>query len=77
MLECWCAFRDIKPDGVPRMKHLIIVTLLLLGACDRPSEPIAKIAVPQREALDKAKAVEQMIQDNADATRQKIEEAAK
>jgi len=59
------------------MKHLIIVTLLLLGACDRPSEPKVKIAAPQREALDKAQAVEQMLQDKADATRQKIEDAEK
>ncbi|MGC2165682.1 MAG: hypothetical protein WA632_06690 [Gallionella sp.] len=59
------------------MQYLIVVTLLLLAACDGSSTPVAKIAVPQREALDKAKGVEQTIQSNADETRQKIDDAAK
>ncbi len=60
-----------------KMNYVIVVTLLLLGSCDGSSSPAPKIAAPQREALEKAKGVEQMIQNNADETKQKIDDAAK
>jgi hypothetical protein len=59
------------------MKYLIIVTLLLIAACDGSNTPTPKIAAPQREALDRAKGVEQMIQNSADENRQKIDDATK
>ncbi len=57
------------------MKHILLAIALLLAACDKPPAP--KIAAPQREALDKAKAVDQMVQKNTDETRKKIEDADK
>ncbi|MGA7748513.1 MAG: hypothetical protein WCA63_00030 [Gallionella sp.] len=57
------------------MKFILLAVALLLAACDKPPAP--KIAAPQREALDKAKAVDQMVQKNTDETRKKIEDADK
>jgi uncharacterized lipoprotein YajG len=55
------------------MKLILLAIALLLAACDKPPTP--KIAAPQREALDKAKAVDQMVQKNTDETKKKIEDA--
>ncbi|MGA8864426.1 MAG: hypothetical protein WBM09_07155 [Gallionella sp.] len=57
------------------MKFVLLAVVLLLGACDKPSVP--KIAAPQREALDKAKAVDQVVQDATDASKKQIEDAGK
>lgn len=57
------------------MKYILLVVALMLAACDKPATP--KIAAPQREALDKAKAVEQVIKQSADETKQKADEAGK
>jgi uncharacterized lipoprotein YajG len=57
------------------MKYFVLAVALLLAACDKPSVP--KIAAPQREALDKAKAVDQTVQQNAEEERKKIEDAEK
>jgi hypothetical protein len=57
------------------MKYLLIAITLLFAACDKPATP--KIAEPQREALDKAKAVEQVVQQGAEENRQNIEDEAK
>jgi len=57
------------------MKYILLALALTLTACDKP-EPV-KIAAPQREALDKAKAVEQVVKQNADATQQKTEDETK
>jgi hypothetical protein len=56
------------------MKYLLIAVTLLFAACDKPATP--KIAEPQREALEKAKAVEQAVQQSADEMKQKIEDEA-
>ncbi|MFZ2541305.1 MAG: hypothetical protein WAW75_05960 [Gallionella sp.] len=56
------------------MKYILLATMLLLNACDS-SSPTAKIATPQREALEKAKGVEQMLQQAAEESRKKIEDA--
>lgn len=56
------------------MKYILIAVTLLFAACDKPPTP--KIAEPQREALEKAKGVEQTVQKEADASKQKIEDAA-
>ncbi len=58
------------------MKYVLIAITLLFTACDR-SQQTPKIAEPQRQALDKAKAVEQTMQKEADETKKKIEEAGK
>ncbi|HKY01598.1 MAG TPA: hypothetical protein VJM53_03520 [Burkholderiales bacterium] len=52
---------------------LAFCTVLILTACDKPKPP--DIIQPQREALEKAKGVEQTLQQDADATRKQIEEA--
>lgn len=57
------------------MKYILLAVILLLAACDKPTVP--KIAAPQREVLEKAKAVDQAVQKNAEETKQKAEEAEK
>ncbi len=57
------------------MKYILLAVTLLFAACDKPPTP--KIAAPQREALEKAKGVEQTIQKEADESQKKIEDAAK
>lgn len=54
------------------MKYLLIAITLLFAACDKPATP--KIAEPQREALDKARGVEQTVQQSADVTKQNVED---
>lgn len=58
------------------MKFIMLSFLgLLLSACDSPpSAPPAKIAAPQREALEKAKGVEQVLQKANEAQQKNIEE---
>lgn len=58
------------------MKHMLLAAALLLAACDKPASP-PKIAAPQLEALEKAKAVDQMVQKNADETKNKVDDAEK
>jgi len=55
------------------MKYILLAVALLLTACEKPAAP--KIAAPQREALEKAKAVDQMVKQNTEETKQKTEEA--
>lgn len=56
------------------MKYLLPLIALLLVACDN-STP--KIAAPQRAELDKAKEVNQMVQQNTEDSKKKIEDAEK
>lgn len=58
------------------MKYFVLVVVLLLNACDN-SSTAPKIAAPQREALEKAKGVDQTVQKAADESKQKIEDAEK
>ncbi len=57
------------------MKYFLLAITLLFSACDRSQTP--KIAEPQQQAIEKAKAVEQTMQKNADEMKKKIEEAGK
>lgn len=57
------------------MKYILIASLLLLTACDKPSIP--KIAAPQREALEKAKGVDQMVQQQSEEAQKKLDDASK
>lgn len=57
------------------MKYILLAITLLLAACDKPEAP--KIAAPQREVLEKAKAVDQLVQKSAEETKQKAEDAEK
>jgi hypothetical protein len=57
------------------MKYILLAVALLLTACDKPSVP--KIAATQREALEKAKGVDQTVQKNAEEEKKKIEDAGK
>jgi len=57
------------------MKYILLAVALLLTACDKPPTP--KIAAPQREVLDKAKGVDQMVQKNTEDEKKKIEDAEK
>ena len=57
------------------MRYILLAVTLLLAACDKPATPT--IAAPQREALEKAKGVDQAVQKDAEETKQKIEDAEK
>lgn len=57
------------------MKYILLAVILLLNACDDSSSPTPKIAAPQREALEKAKGVEQVLQKENEASQKKISEA--
>jgi hypothetical protein len=57
------------------MKFILLAVVLMLGACDKPTVP--KIAAPQREALEKAKGVDQMVQDATAASKKQIDEEGK
>ena len=58
------------------MKYILLAITLLLAACDN-STPTPKIAAPQREVLDKAKAVDQAVQKDTEESKQRIEDAEK
>ena len=58
------------------MKYMMLTVALLLAACDN-STPAPKIAAPQREALEKAKGVDQAMQKDAEESKKKIEDAEK
>lgn len=57
------------------MRITLLAVVLLLGACDGPSAPTPKIAEPQREALEKARGVEQTLQQSNEDMQKKIGEA--
>jgi len=57
------------------MKYFLLAITLLFAACDKP--PVPKIAAPQREALEKAKAVDQTVQKTTEEEKKKIEDAEK
>lgn len=62
------------------MKIVLFAIVLLLGACDGSPAPAPKIdapkiAEPQREALEKAKGVDQTLQQSNEETQKKINEA--
>lgn len=57
------------------MKYILLAVILLLNACDKPTVP--KIAATQREALEKAKAVDQAVQKDTEESKKKIEDAEK
>ncbi len=58
------------------MKYILLAVVLAFAACDN-STPIPKIAAPQREALDKAKGVDQAVQQDTEEMKKKIEDAEK
>ena len=57
------------------VKYTLLALTLMFAACNKPATP--KIAEPQREALDKAKEVDQMMQKNTEALKQKVEDTTK
>ncbi|MHB1238587.1 MAG: hypothetical protein ACYCY7_13605 [Gallionella sp.] len=57
------------------MKYILLAIALLLTACDKPAAP--KIAAPQREALEKAKAIDQTVQNATAESKKKIDDAEK
>ena len=57
------------------MKFILLAVVLMLTACDKPVAP--KIAAPQREALEKANGVDQMVQDATAASKKQIDEEGK
>ncbi len=54
------------------MKYILLSFTLLLVACDKPET--TQIAETQLEALDKAKEVEQMMLDKAEAIKERVED---
>ena len=57
------------------MRIILLAVVMLLGACDGSSVPTPKIAEPQREALEKARGVEQTLQQSNEDMQKKIGEA--
>ena len=57
------------------MKYILLAFALLLAGCNKPATP--QIAAPQREALEKAKAVDQLVQKSTEESKKKIEDAEK
>lgn len=57
------------------MKIVLFAVVLLLGACEGPPAPTPKIAEPQREALEKAREVNQTLQKSNEEMQKKIGEA--
>lgn len=57
------------------MRIVGFIAVLLLGACDGSSAPTPKLAEPQREALEKARGVEQTLQQSSEETQRKIDDA--
>ena len=57
------------------MKYVLLAVILLLTACDGSSAPTPKIAEPQREALEKARGVDQAVQKAAEEQQKNISEA--
>lgn len=56
-------------------RYLILLTLLLLAACDtRSSSPPPDIMKTQRETMNKAKDVGQVLQQSADQERKQTDE---
>lgn len=58
------------------MKYILLAIALMLNACDNPS-PAPKIAAPQRDALEKAKGVDQAVQQGTEQMQNKIDNAEK
>lgn len=59
---------------MPR-RSLILVTMLLLAACDTQSGgPPPDLIKSQREAMEKSKGVERMLQQSADQKREQEEQ---
>jgi len=58
------------------MKYFVLLALLMISACDNSSTS-PKIAAPQREALEKAKGVDQTVQNATEASKKQIEDEGK
>ncbi|MEQ1600245.1 MAG: hypothetical protein HOP04_08860 [Methylophilaceae bacterium] len=57
-----------------RTRILMLVLFAMMTACSPSSDPVPKIAESQRQALDKAKATANTLQESAEASRKKIDE---
>jgi len=57
------------------MRFILLVAVLLLNGCDS-STSTTKIAAPQRAALEKAKQVDQVVQNATEASKKKIDDPA-
>ena len=55
-------------------RYLILLTLLLLAACDTRSSPPPDIMKTQRETMNKAKDIGQVLQQSADQERKQTDE---
>lgn len=65
--------QPLRSGGMMYSKCVYGLLALVLAACSPSSDPTPKIAESQRQALDKAKAVEGQMQQAADAARQDID----
>jgi hypothetical protein len=60
-----------------RLSILLFCSATLIAACSAGGDGTPKIAESQREALDKAKAIDATVQESAGTEKQKIDEQAK
>lgn len=64
----------MSPSGRLAVVAAIVATL---SACGRPAEPSAKLYAPEREAMERARAVDATVRQQAEDQRKKIEESEK
>jgi hypothetical protein len=69
------ASRNTNKETSMKSVLLILGLSSLLMACS-PGDPDPKIAEDQREVMDKAQGVEDVLQQSADQTRQQVDEQA-
>lgn len=69
------ACRNTNKETNMKSTAFLLSLSLLLPACS-PGDPDPKIAESQREVMDEAKQVEDVLQQSADQTRQQVDEQA-
>lgn len=69
------ASRNTNEETIMKSIALLLSLSLLLPACS-PGDPDPKVAESQREVMDEARQVEDVLQQSANQTRQQVDEQA-
>jgi len=74
-----CRLPSLAPARGARARAALAASLLCacLSGCGKPAEPAPKLYAPEREALDRAKGLEDTVKQQAEDQRKKIEEQEK